>query len=180
MKCKLKEIIIYTVLIVLTLIYILPLLWMINVSLKTNQELMVNPFSIPEVLQLGNYIYAWVKGNLGTAMLNSFIVCTVSLILSLTLGSMAAFAIARMKWRFSEWAMSYFMLGMMIPVHCVLIPLFVQFSKIGLTDSLIGLIIPYTVFALPMVIFLMTGFFRSLQNEKLPRLLQKQDFLWQV
>ena len=41
MKCKLKEIIIYTVLIVLTLIYILPLLWMINVSLKTNQELMV-------------------------------------------------------------------------------------------------------------------------------------------
>ena len=94
------------------------------------------------------------------AMLNSFIVCSVSLILSLTIGSMAAFAIARMKWKLSEWTLSYFLFGMMIPVHCVLIPLFVQFSKLGLTDSLIGLIIPYTVFALPMVIFLMTGFFK--------------------
>ena len=165
MKCKPKKIIIYIILIILTLIYILPFLWMINVSLKTNQELMTNPFSMPEVLQLGNYIYAWVNGNLGIAMLNSFIVCSVSLILSLTIGSMAAFAIARMKWKLSEWTLSYFLFGMMIPVHCVLIPLFVQFSKLGLTDSLIGLIIPYTVFALPMVIFLMTGFFKSLQNE---------------
>ena len=98
MKCKPKKIIIYIILIILTLIYILPFLWMINVSLKTNQELMTNPFSMPEVLQLGNYIYAWVNGNLGIAMLNSFIVCSVSLILSLTIGSMAAFAIARMKW----------------------------------------------------------------------------------
>ena len=160
MKCKPKKIIIYIILIILTLIYILPFLWMINVSLKTNQELMTNPFSMPEVLQLGNYIYAWVNGNLGIAMLNSFIVCSVSLILSLTIGSMAAFAIARMKWKLSEWTLSYFLFGMMIPVHCVLIPLFVQFSKLGLTDSLIGLIIPYTVFALPMVIFLMTGFFK--------------------
>ena len=94
--------------------------------------------------------------------------------------------------------MSYFMLGMMIPVHCVLIPLFVQFSKIGLTDSLIGLIIRvYRVRAAD-------GNFpddggssevyktRSLKRHvlmdavyipaflKLPRLLQKQDFLWQV
>lgn len=85
MKCKPKKIIIYIILIILTLIYILPFLWMINVSLKTNQELMTNPFSMPEVLQLGNYIYAWVNGSLGIAMLNSFIVCSVSLILSLTI-----------------------------------------------------------------------------------------------
>ena len=108
MKCKPKKIIIYIILIILTLIYILPFLWMINVSLKTNQELMTNPFSMPEVLQLGNYIYAWVNGNLGIAMLNSFIVCSVSLILSLTIGSMAAFAIARMKWKLSEWTLRSF------------------------------------------------------------------------
>ena len=165
MRCRVQKTFIYIILIILTLIYILPLLWMINVSLKTNQELMTDPFSLPQVLQLGNYIYAWVKGNLGTAMLNSFVVCTVSLVLSLAIGSMAACAIARMRWRLSGAAMNYFLLGMMIPVHCVLIPLFVQFSKWNLTDSLFGLIIPYTVFALPLVIFLMTGFFKSLQNE---------------
>ena len=68
-----------------------------------------------------------INGNLGIAMLNSFIVCSVSLILSLTIGSMAAFAIARMKWKLSEWTLSFFVFGMMLAVHCVVIGLFVEF-----------------------------------------------------
>lgn len=54
---------------------------------------------------------------------------------------------------------------MMVPVHCVLIPLFIRFSKLGLTNSRVGLIIPYTVFALPMTIFLLVGFFQSMPGE---------------
>lgn len=164
-KMHIWKLIIYFVLLILAIVYIAPLLWMLNVSLKTNQELMTDPFKLPVVLQIGNYIYSWVKGGLGGAMLNSVIVCVSSLILSLTIGSMTAFAISRMKWKLSETLMNYFLLGMMIPVHCVLIPLFVQFSRLDLTNSLLGLIIPYTVFALPLEIFLMTGFFKSLPKE---------------
>lgn len=157
--------ILYMILILLALIYLLPLLWMLMVSVKTNSEVLTSPFSLPEVLQLGNYIFAWTNGNLGTASLNSLIVCGISLVISLLIGSMAAFAIARMKWKLANPAMSYFLIGMMVPVHCVLIPLFVRFSGLHLTNSLVGLIIPYTTLSLPMTIFLMVGFFKGMPKE---------------
>lgn len=159
------RILIYLILSVLVVIYIAPLLWMLNVSVKTNAEVMASPFSLPKVVQLGNYIFAWTKGKLGVATLNSVIVCGAALAVSMFFGSMAAFAIGRMKWKFANSAMTYFLIGMMVPVHCVLIPLFVRFSKLQLTDSLIGLILPYITFSLPMTIFLMTGFFRSMPKE---------------
>ena len=67
------QILIYILLSILVLIYLLPLIWMLSVSLKTNKEVFASPFGFPEVLQIGNYIFAWVYGNLGGATLNSFI-----------------------------------------------------------------------------------------------------------
>ncbi|MBQ6805817.1 MAG: carbohydrate ABC transporter permease [Lachnospiraceae bacterium] len=159
------QVLIYIVLSVLVVLFVFPLVWMVNVSLKTNAEVFASPFGLPSVLQLGNYIYAWTKGYLGRAMLNSVIVCGITLIISMFLGSMASFAIARMRWKLSSLVMTYFMIGMMIPVHCVLIPLFVRFSKMGMTNSLIGLILPYITFSLPMTIFLMVGFFKGMPKE---------------
>lgn len=159
------KILIYIALSVLVLVYVLPLLWMVSVSLKTNKEVMTSPFAMPEMVQLGNYIFAWVNGKLGVATLNSAIVCGIALLVSLLLGALASFALARMKWKLSGVFSSYFLIGMMVPVHCVLIPLFVRFSKLHLTNSLLGLIIPYTVFSLPMTIFLLTGFFKGMPKE---------------
>lgn len=161
------DVIIYLGLVILALIYVLPLLWMLSVSFKTNREVLTNPFSIPRVLQLGNYIFSWVNGKLGIATLNSVIVCAAALIISLLIGSMAAFAIARMRLKIMRYLMQYFLIGMMVPVHCVLIPLFVRFSSWNLTNQLIGLIIPYITFSLPITIFLMVGFFKSMPNELL-------------
>ena len=159
------QILIYIFLILLAVVYIYPLLWMVNVSLKTKAEVFSNPFGMPKVLQLGNYITAWTVGKLGISMLNSVIVCALALILSMSIGALAAFGIARMKWKLSKLTMSYFLIGMMVPVHCVLIPLFVRFTKLGLTNSLMGLVIPYTVFGLPLTIFLLVGFFQSMPGE---------------
>lgn len=159
------RVVIYLFLVLLAVVNIAPLVWMVVVSLKTNAEVFASPFAPPEVLQLGNYIFAWTNGKLGAAMLNSVLVCGVTLLLSLSLGSMTAFAIARMKWRLSGAAMTYIMLGMMVPVHCVLIPLFVRFSKMGLTNSLWGLVLPYTTFSLSMTVFLLTGFFMAMPRE---------------
>ncbi|WP_077610865.1 carbohydrate ABC transporter permease [Clostridium sp. Marseille-P2415] len=159
------SIFLYIALTILAFIYLFPLLWMLSVSLKTNREVLTSPFSIPKILQLGNYIFAWTNGKLGLATLNSMIVCGSALVISLLIGSMAAFAIARMRWRFLPFAMQYFLIGMMVPVHCVLIPLFVRFSKWQLTNHLIGLVIPYITFSLPMTIFLLAGFFKSMPNE---------------
>lgn len=156
---------IYVFLFFMALIYIVPLVWVFLVSFKTNAEIFTSPFSLPESLALDNYVVAWTAGKLGTATLNSALVCVVTLLLSMLIGSMSAFAIGRMRWKLSGAAMVYYMMGMMIPVHCVLIPLFTRFSKMGMTNSLVGLIIPYLTFSLPVTIFIMTGFFRSMPNE---------------
>ena len=91
----------------------------------------------------------------------------ITLLLTMIIGSMAAFAIARMRWKLSGAAMIYILIGMMIPVHCVLIPLFVRFAKMGLNNNLWGLILPYLTFSLPTCVFIMSGFFRSIPNELL-------------
>lgn len=156
---------IYVLLILLVVIYIAPLIWCFLVSLKDNTELINNPFAMPKAFRFSNYIDAWKKAKLGVALRNSVVVCFVSLVMTLLLGAMAAFGIGRMAWKGKNLTLTYFMLGMMIPVHCVLIPLFVQFSRIHLVDSLPSIMLPYIVFGLPITIYILTGFFRSMPNE---------------
>ena len=159
------QVIIYVFLGLVCVTYILPLLWVLNVSFKTNREIFTAPFALPQEFTFDNFAFAWTAGHLGIATLNSFIVCVVALILSTVIGSMAAFGIARMRWKGSKLAMTYFLTGMMIPIHCVLIPLFTRFASFGLSNTLIGLILPYVTFSLPITIFIMTGFFTGLPNE---------------
>ena len=164
-KAKISTKVIYVFLSILAVIYLLPLLWVIYVSLKDDKTLFVSPWAMPEHPMIENYSFAWTAGRLGVATLNSAIVCGVTLILCLLVGSMAAFAIGRMRWKLSGAMMTYFLTGMMIPVHCILIPVFTRFSKMHLTNSLTGLILPYLTLSLPITIFIMTGFFQSLPNE---------------
>ncbi len=164
-KSKIITTMIYVFLIVVAVVYIAPLLWLFMVSFKTNAEIFSDPFALPESLYLDNYTFAWTAGKLGIATLNSFIVCGVTLILSMLIGSMAAFAIGRMRFKLAKPCMIFFLIGMMIPVHCVMIPLFTRFARLGLSNSLVGIIIPYLTFSLPTTIFIMTGFFQSMPNE---------------
>lgn len=164
-KSKISTKIIYVFLSILAVIYLLPLVWVIYVSLKDDKTLFVSPWAMPEKLMFENYSFAWTAGRLGVATLNSILVCVITLILCLLIGSMAAFAIGRMRWKLSGLVMTYFLTGMMIPVHCILIPVFTRFSKMHLTNSQFGLILPYLTLSLPITIFIMTGFFQSLPNE---------------
>ena len=164
-KSKIINIAIYAFLIILVLIYILPLLWILMSSLKPNASFKSSPWSFPDTLMLENFVFAWTKGHLGRATLNSFIVSTTTLIISLVIGSMAAFAISKLRWKYSKLVLTYFMIGMMIPIHCVLFSLYIQFARWHLTNTLVGLIIPYVAFSLPITIYIMTGFFDSIPNE---------------
>ena len=156
---------IYIFLCLMSVLYIAPIAWVIISSLKTRKELIKAPFGWPSAFEWDNYVFAWTKGKLGVAMGNSVIVCVITLLLTLLIGSMAAFAIGKMQWKLANFSMTYILIGMMIPIHCVLIPLFVRFAKVGLSDSLPGIIIPYLTFSLPVTVFIMAGFFRSIPNE---------------
>lgn len=164
-KFSIVKMLIYVFLILISVTYIFPLLWVLNVSFKTNKEIFTAPFALPKHITFDNFSFAWTAGKLGIATLNSAIVCVAALIGSAIIGSMAAFGIARLRWKGSKLAMTYFLTGMMIPIHCVLIPLFTRFAKLGLSNSLLGLILPYLTFSLPITIFIMTGFFKGIPNE---------------
>lgn len=166
-RISVLKIVIYIFFCFMTALYLVPLLWVFSVSFKTNAEIFSSPFSLPKSLFVDNYVVAWTAGKLGIATWNSFLVCVITLLLSMLVGSMIAFAIARMQWKMSKLVLTYFMLGMMIPVHCVLIPLFTRFAKLGLSNNLWGLVLPYLTFSLPVTIYIMTGFFRSIPNELL-------------
>ena len=113
-KSKISTKIIYIFLSLLAVIYLLPLLWVIYVSLKDDKTLFVSPWALPERPMIENYTFAWTAGRLGVATLNSIFVCGITLVLCLLIGSMAAFAIGRMRWKLSGLMMTYFLTGMIL------------------------------------------------------------------
>lgn len=116
-------------------------------------------------MQWKNYSHAWIDGSIGRYFMNSVFVTSVSLIILILIGAMAAFVIARMRWRLSGLTLGFFLIGMMIPVHATLLPLFIFFSKLSLTNHLLSLVLLYIAFGLPAAILILTNFFRSLPSE---------------
>ena len=104
---------------------------------------------------------------MGIYFRNSILVTFPSLLLIIILGTMAAFGIEVMTWKLSNGVMLIFLAGIMIPVQMVLLPLFTIYNDIHLLNNRLGLILTYTVFGLPLTIFLMTGYFKALPREVL-------------
>ena len=152
-------------LILCLLLCVIPLLWLISASLKTNTAVFRHPWDLPLPPKWENYAKAWLYGGIGSSTLNSLIVGSVSLSVSLLFSAMAAYGIERMKWRLSGATKTFFIIGMMIPIHCILLPRCGLFSSVRLTDTYMGIILPYVAFAFPSTIFILCGFFRSLPRE---------------
>ncbi|AGC68682.1 putative ABC transporter permease protein ORF2 [Thermoclostridium stercorarium subsp. stercorarium DSM 8532] len=164
-KIKLGTVILYTVLIVSSITCLYPLIWLILNSFKTNSQLFNDPWGITFSPVFGNYITAWTSGKIGTSFLNSVFVSASSMLITIIIASMAAFAITRLKWKLSGAVLDFFLLGVMIPIHSTLIPLFLMFNKIKLTNNYLSLILPYVAFALPTSIFILTGFMSTIPRE---------------
>ncbi len=164
-KFKVSKLILYIILIFMSVCYLYPLLWLINVSFKDNNLIMLDSFTITTDPQWSNYEKAWNAGHIGQYFINSVIVVGTTLVVSILINCMAAYAISRMKWKLSGATMTLFLSGMMVPIHATLIPLYVVFSTIGITDSYISLIIPYIVFTFGQSIYIMRGFFANLPKE---------------
>ena len=150
------------VLIGLILVIVLyPMLWMLLSSFKTNTEFSVEPFwSLPSALHWENYAVAWNSG-MSTYFLNSVIVVFPSLALILVISVAASFALEVMLWRGRNAILLIFLAGIMIPLQMVLLPLFTIYFQAGLIDTRWALIITYTAFGLPLAVFLMAGFFKT-------------------
>lgn len=164
-KIHIGTIALYTILIAFSITCLYPLVWLLQNSFKSNSELFNNPWGITTSPLLENYKTAWVAGKIGISFFNSALVAVLSMSITIVIASMAAFAITRLKWKLSGTVLGLFLLGVMIPIHSTLIPLFTMFNKIKLTNSYIALILPYVAFALPTSIFILTGFMSTISKE---------------
>jgi raffinose/stachyose/melibiose transport system permease protein len=143
-----------------------PIIWMIFYSFKNNDEIFVsNPFGPPRVLRWENYIKALTQYNVPRYFLNSVIVSVVTVIVTISLATMFAYATARMKWKGQNFARIFVAIGMFIPVQSILIPLAVLVRDLHLSNKYLSLIVPYSAFNLAFSSMVLYGFLRSIPIE---------------
>nr|WP_247741213.1 carbohydrate ABC transporter permease [Cohnella sp. LGH] len=142
-----------------------PLFWLFTSAFKTNEEFDSRPFYLPEVWHWDNLTKAWDVSAMGISLINSTIVTIAALVLTLLLGALAAYVLARFQFRLKAFFMGLFLLGMLIPIHSTLVPLFIMLKKVSLLDTYWSLILPYTAFELPLAIFVTAAFLMSIPKE---------------
>jgi raffinose/stachyose/melibiose transport system permease protein len=153
-------------LVVWAIIQIFPLYWLITFSLKDNADIFGgNIVGIPKEFIWKNYEKAFVNGKIVLYLMNSVIVTSVTIILTVIFSLMAAYALTRMKWKFRNSTLILFMMGLMIPIHAALLPILLMLRQLKLLNSYWSLIIPYVAFAIPMAIVIFTGFIKSIPKE---------------
>ncbi len=165
MKQKVINSIIKITLIIIGLTFLFPLYWMVNLSFKSKSEVYDNPFGLPKEWVFNNYGDALEKFNFLRYLSNSVIYSIGTIIITILLGSMFAYCVSRMNWRFKNTALTYVSLGLIIPVQVVIIPLLIMVKNMGLKDTHLGLILPYSAFALSSCILMLYAFFRTLPKE---------------
>lgn len=158
-KITVGKVFVYIILVIWALTCLFPVYWMITFSLKDNAEIFYkNPIGIPQNWHWDNYHTAFTIGNMGNYFINSLVVTVSSIVLTMLAAAMATYAMTRMVWKGRKVMNKFFMLGLTIPIHASIVPLYIVLSKINLTNSYFALIIPYSAFALSMAILICTGF----------------------
>jgi len=155
----------YAVLILFALLILFPVYMVVMGSFKSEFELYDNIFGLPAKIGFGNYVKAFVEGNLREYYRNSLIVTGCSLAASLALSSMAAFALTRLKLRGRRAIYLLFVIGIAVPTQVGVIQLALQMSRMHLTNSLLGLILIYVSYELPFSVFVFYGFMQDIPWE---------------
>lgn len=163
---NIKTIITHAFLLIFAFIQVYPIFWLFEFSLKDNSEIFGgNIAGLPEHWRFSNYATAFFNANIMQYFFNSVLVTGVTILVTLVAAATAAYAISRMIWRGRETMLKVILLGMMVPIHAALLPLFIILSKTHLLNSYWSLIIPYVAFGLPMAIYLFTSFMASIPKE---------------
>lgn len=165
-KATPKEIAVYTLFIFWALINLFPVYWMFTFSLKSNAEIFgENVAGLPKEWLWSNYEKALGVGNIGRYFVNSVIVAVVTIAIVMLVSLMATFALTRLIWKFKKKMNSFFMLGLTIPIHASIVPIYVTLSRLHLLNTYMALIVPYAAFSLAMAILVCTGFMQEIPRD---------------
>ncbi len=144
---------------------LLPIVWLVVSSFRTNLELQVSPFGWPSSWQWTNYAKAFSMASLPRLFLNSVIVSVLSVCINIAVTAMASFVLARESFRGKGIIYTVLTTGILIPVISFMVPYFTLITKTHLYNKLIALVLVYSSVNIPVSIFLVTAFMKSIPKE---------------
>lgn len=148
------------------IVWLLPFLTIILSATRPQGDLISRGvFSLPSTIRWQNFVEAWNTGGFTDYFRNSLLLILFKVPLGLLIASLAAYALAKMRFGGSGLVFIFFLIGLAVPVQVTLQPLLVMMKHLGIANSLAALVPPYIAFGLPFQIFVMRGFFRLLPNE---------------
>jgi multiple sugar transport system permease protein len=143
-----------------------PALWILLTSLKRETELVAKPITYwPRLPTLDNYVQAFADQPLGRYLANSAIVALGATALSLVVSALAAYAIARLNLKRRQLILMAIVASSMFPLVTLLVPIFETFRQLGLLNTYVALILPYTVLNLPVCTLVLVGFFQGIPRD---------------
>ncbi|MFE4633245.1 carbohydrate ABC transporter permease [Streptomyces sp. NPDC056773] len=143
------------------ILIVLPLIWLVLGSFKTDVQIGSSALSWPSNWHFDAFGRAWDKG-IGDYFANTLIVMVFSVPLTMLLGSMAAYVLARYPFWGNRPVYYFFVSGAMFPVFLALVPLFFMVKRLDMLNSYQGLILVYVAYSMPFTVFFMHSFFRTL------------------
>lgn len=146
-------------------VIIIPVYYVVITSLKNQAGFFAsNPMMPPTEPTLDNYKLV-LENDFARYFANSLIVTVGTVIPGLFIAFMAAYAIVRGKGRFLSWTNNLFLLGLAIPLHATIIPIYWMITRANLYDTLLALILPSIAFAIPISVLILSNFMRDVPNE---------------
>ncbi len=143
-----------------------PFLWMISTSLKDSAEVVLRePTIIPRSFAVQNYSDAFSRGNFGRYLINSVAVALAVTLFSLALATPSGYAFARFRLFGGKAILLGILATQMFPAILLAIPLYILIRNLGLLNSLVGLVLVYTTFALPFCVWMMRNYFLTIPKE---------------
>ena len=146
-------------------VVVIPLIVLFSVALKSPVDLLNNPMGWPARFVWSNFADAWNNAALGQAFFNSVLITSVTVLGLIVCGSLAAYPLARYTGPWSQRTYIYFVAGLIVPIQLGLFPLYKEMHDLQLINTYYGVILLYIAVNLPFVIFLYTGFIKTVPRE---------------
>ena len=165
-KFRIQKVLLQLLATAIGVLFLFPILMIVNFAFKTKKELYLdNPLSLPGDPTFDNFINAISKLHLDTAFLNSLFYTAVSVLIMALLCTMTAWAIARGKNRFFQFALVYFVIGILVPSQALILPIYQIWNGLGMVNSRVGIILLYISTGMSFGIFLQTNFMSTIPVE---------------
>jgi raffinose/stachyose/melibiose transport system permease protein len=159
------RVLLYTIAVVVLLVIVIPLSFSVLGGFRTNAQLAADPVGLPDPWVWSNYQTTFTDPDFYRWVTNSVLVALGTTVLVLPAASLAAFVIARYRFRGREVVFVLFTLGLLFPVAVAILPLFITLRQTGLLNNPLGIALPQAAFGLPLSIVILRPFFRSIPRD---------------